>query len=159
QGIGAREMLNVVRAEAITILFAFPALLRSIVAARQERADASLRLVRVGGDTTVWSDIETLRAWLAPEAAIQLVYAATEAPMMQWFVKDACRGEDARIPIGSPLPGTRLALVDDAGRATPAGEVGELIVASPYVSLGQWVEGRLAHESVETGGGCGWRIF
>jgi acyl-coenzyme A synthetase/AMP-(fatty) acid ligase/thioesterase domain-containing protein/acyl carrier protein len=159
QGVGAREILNVIRAEAITILFAFPALLRSIVAARGGRAGASLRLVRVGGDTTLWSDIETLRAWLAPEAAIQLVYAATEAPMMQWFVDDRCRRDDARIPIGYPLPGNRLALVDEEGRATPPGEVGELIVASPYVSLGRWVGGRLADESVETGGGRGWRVF
>jgi len=159
QGVGAREILNVIRAEAITILFAFPALLRSIVAARGERAGTSLRLVRVGGDTTLWSDIETLRAWLAPEAAIQVIYAATEAPMMQWFVDDTCRLVDARIPIGYPLPGNRLALVDEAGRATLPGEVGELIVASPYVSLGRWVEGRLADESVESGGGRGWRIF
>src|SRR5215475_3776294 len=78
QGAGAREILNVLHAEAITILFAFPALLRSVVAAHESRADASLRLVRMGGDTTVWSDIESLRAWLAPEAAIQIVYAATE---------------------------------------------------------------------------------
>ena len=159
QGVGAREILNVVRGEAITILFAFPALLRSIVAAREGRAEASLRLVRVGGDTTLWNDIETLRAWLAPDAAIQVVYAATEAPMMQWFVDDRCRRDDARIPIGYPLPGNRLALVDEDDRATPSGDVGELIVASPYVSLGRWVEGHLANESVETGGGRGWRIF
>jgi amino acid adenylation domain-containing protein len=159
QGVGAREVLNVIRAEAITILFAFPALLRTIVAARERRADASLRLVRVGGDTTVWTDVETLRAWLAPEAAIQLVYAATEAPMMQWFVDDACRGEDARIPIGYPLPGNRLALIDHDGRATPPGEVGELVVGSQYVSLGSWVDGRLADGSVETASGSGQRIF
>src|SRR4029077_18095945 len=65
-GVGAREVLNVIGAEAITILFAFPARLRSIAGARGGRAEASLRLVRVGGDTTVWNDIETLRAWLAP---------------------------------------------------------------------------------------------
>jgi acyl-coenzyme A synthetase/AMP-(fatty) acid ligase/thioesterase domain-containing protein/acyl carrier protein len=159
QGVSAREILDVIRTEAITILFAFPALLRSIVLARGERAGASLRLVRVGGDTTLWSDIETLRAWLAPKAAIQVIFAATEAPMMQWFVDDTCRRDDARIPIGYPLPGNRLALVDEEGRATPPGELGELIVASPYVSLGPWVEGRLAHESVETGGGRGWRIL
>ena len=79
--------------------------------------------------------------------------------MMQWFVDDTCRRDDARIPIGYPLPGNRLALVDEEGRATPPGEVGELIVASPYVSLGRWVEGRLADESVETGGGRGCRMF
>jgi acyl-coenzyme A synthetase/AMP-(fatty) acid ligase/thioesterase domain-containing protein/acyl carrier protein len=159
QGLGAREILNVIREEAVTILFAFPALLRSILAARGGRAGASLRLVRVGGDTTLWSDIHTLRAWLAPEAAIQIIYAATEAPMMQWFVDDRCRRDDARIPIGYPLPGNRLALVDEEDRATPRGEVGELIVASRYVSLGRWVEGRFADESVETAGGRGWRVF
>jgi amino acid adenylation domain-containing protein len=159
RAVGAREILHVIRAEAITVLFAFPALLRSIVAAREERADAALRLVRAGGDTTLWNDVETLRAWLAPEAAIQLVYAATEAPMMQWFVDDTCRREDARIPIGYPLPGNRLALVDEDGRATPPGELGELIVGGQYVSLGSWVEGRLADESVETDAKCGERIF
>src|SRR5262249_8513852 len=121
QGIGAREILRVLRSQSGTILFAFPALLRSIVAAREGPAPASLRLVRVGGDTTVWSDTETLRSWLAPEAAIQIIYAATEAPMMQWFVDDASRREDARIPIGYPLPGNRLALVNDDGSATTPG--------------------------------------
>jgi acyl-coenzyme A synthetase/AMP-(fatty) acid ligase/thioesterase domain-containing protein/acyl carrier protein len=159
QGIGAREILSVIRAEASTILFAFPALLRSVLAARDRRADAALRLVRVGGDTTVWSDIATLRTWLAPATAIQLVYAATEAPMMQWFVDDTCRREEARIPIGYPLPGNRLALVNDEGGATPPGEVGELIVASPYVSLGGWVDGGLATDSVEAAGEGGCRIF
>lgn len=159
QGVGAREILNVIRAEAITILFAFPALLRSVVAARDGHADASLRLVRMGGDTTLWSDIETLRGWLAPGAAIQLVYAATEAPMMQWFVADECKREDARIPIGYPLPGNHLALADEEGRATPPGEVGELIVGSQYVSLGSWVQGHLAHESVEKADEFGWRVF
>jgi non-ribosomal peptide synthetase component F/thioesterase domain-containing protein/acyl carrier protein len=159
QGMGAREILQVIQAESITILFAFPALLRPIVAAREGRAAAALRLVRVGGDTTVWSDIASLRAWLSPDAAIQLLYAATEAPMMQWFVDDRCRSAEPRIPIGYPLPGNRLALIDDDGSATAAGEIGELIVASPYVTLGRWEEGRVAHESVESGGGRGWRIF
>src|SRR5262249_6018811 len=159
QGVGARETLKTIRAEAITILFAFPALLRSVVAARDGRAGASRRLVRVGGDTTVWSDIDALRAWLAPETAIQIVYAATEAPMMQWFVDDTRRREDARVPIGYPLLGNRLALVDEEGRATPRRDVGELIVAGRYVSLGRWVDGHLTDEGVETVGGCGGRIF
>ena len=158
QGVGAREIANAIRAESTTILFGFPALLRSILAAREGRAPVSLRLVRVGGDTTLWSDIEALRSWLAPQAAIQVVYAATEAPMMQWFVDEGCQHQDARVPIGYPLPGNRLALIDEEGRATPPGEVGELIAASPYVSLGQWADGRVAHDNVETVAGGG-RIF
>ena len=142
QCAGARQILQDIRAEGITILFAFPALLRSVVPYAGERASDALRLVRVGGDTTLWSDIDLLRGWLAPEAAIQSIYAATEAPMMQWFVQESCRGVDPRIPIGYPLPGNRLAVIGENGCNTPAGEVGELIVAGPYVRLGQWVDGQ-----------------
>jgi amino acid adenylation domain-containing protein len=159
QTAGAREILNIIRAECISILFAFPALLRPLIAHGGERAGDALRLVRVGGDTTLWSDIDLLRAWLRPEAAIQLIYAATEAPMMQWFVDDSCRAGDARIPIGYPLPGNRLALIDEFGRATPPGEVGELLVASPYVALGIWVDGRCAARAIETGGTRTYRLF
>jgi len=149
QGAGARQILGVIHTEAITILFGFPALLRSIVPHDEKRADAALRLVRVGGDTTLWNDIALLRAWLAPEAAIQSIYAATEAPMMQWFVEDSCRGGDPRIPIGYPLPGNHLAVIDDFGRATPPGEVGELVVAGAYVALGLWIDGHCVSGSFE----------
>jgi len=159
QRSGAREILNVIRAEAITILFAFPALLRSVIAYGGERAGDALRLVRIGGDTTLWSDIDLLRAWLVPEAAIQLIYAATEAPMMQWFVNDACRADDARIPIGYPLPGNHLALIDEYGRNTLPGEVGELVVASRYVALGLWVDGRCSPGSIESHGTPPCRLF
>jgi non-ribosomal peptide synthetase component F/thioesterase domain-containing protein/acyl carrier protein len=152
QRFGAREILNVLRSEAITVLFAFPALLRSMVPYEEQRAGAALRLVRVGGDTTLWSDIDLLRAWLAPDALIQSIYAATEAPIMQWFVDDSCRNDDARIPIGYPLPGNPLSVVDEFGRATPAGEVGELIVRSPYVALGLWVDGRCVADNIESNG-------
>jgi acyl-coenzyme A synthetase/AMP-(fatty) acid ligase/thioesterase domain-containing protein/acyl carrier protein len=159
QRLGAREILNVIRAETITILFAFPALMRSVIAYAGERAGDALRLVRVGGDTTLWSDIDLLRGWLAPESAVQLIYAATEAPMMQWFVDVSCRTDDPRIPIGYPLPGNRLAVIDENGRNTPAGEVGELIVSSPYVSLGLWVDGHFAANRGEPNGALSCRLF
>lgn len=148
RSVGARDVRQLLSTEAITILFAFPALLRTIVPGRGDRAPASLRLVRVGGDTTLWSDIDALRAWLPPDADVQVIYAATEAPMMQWIVDDACRGDDPRIPIGRPLPGNPLTIVD-----------GELVVESPYVSLGQWTDGRLSVDHVEAGRAPGTRIF
>ncbi|MFI4933846.1 MAG: AMP-binding protein [Caulobacterales bacterium] len=159
QQLGAREILQIIGAEAITILFAFPALLRSVVASGEARAGEALRLVRVGGDTTLWRDIDLLRAWLAPGAAIQLIYAATEAPMMQWFVGDAARQGDARIPIGYPLGGNRLAIVDEAGRPASPGEAGELIVESPFVALGHWAGGRCVPDAFECGAASGHRRF
>jgi thioesterase domain-containing protein len=75
-----------------------------------------------------------------------VIYAATEAPMMQWFVSESCRGDDERIPIGYPLPGNRLAVVAELGCPTPDAMVGELVVASPYVALGRWINGQCVTE-------------
>ena len=142
QNAGAREIHRVIHDHQISILFAFPALLRSVVEISQDRAGDFLRLVRVGGDTTLWSDIATLRGWMSPKTSIQLVYAATEAPMMQWFVGEIVSRDEERVPIGYPLPGNALAVIDEAGEPTPEGEVGELCVRSRYVALGTWSQGR-----------------
>jgi acyl-coenzyme A synthetase/AMP-(fatty) acid ligase/thioesterase domain-containing protein/acyl carrier protein len=159
QKCGARDILRIIDERRISILFGFPALLRSVVESRQARAGDQLRVVRVGGDTTLWSDIALLRDWMPPGALVQLVYAATEAPMMQWFVGQGAPEDDARIPIGYPLPGNALAVVDEHGAPTRAGQAGELWVRSPYVALGTWTRGRCVADPVPAGAGDDMRIF
>jgi non-ribosomal peptide synthetase component F/thioesterase domain-containing protein/acyl carrier protein len=159
QRVGAREMLNVIRQEAVTILFAFPALLRSVAASSTGPAGNTLRLVRVGGDTMLWSDLDLIRDRLGPGAHVQLIYAATEAPMMQWFINEAFRGADDRIPIGYPLPGNPLAVMDEDGQAARPGEFGELVVGSAYVALGRWTNGQCITEESERAGASGIRHF
>jgi amino acid adenylation domain-containing protein len=150
QKAGAREVLRVIRDRRISILFAFPALLRSIVAAAEAVAEESLRLVRIGGDTTLWSDIALLRHWTSPGTSIQLIYAATEAPMMQWFVGESANGHEERIPVGYPLSGNALAVVDESGASVREGEIGELLVRSPYVALGIWSRGGCETQAILT---------
>jgi amino acid adenylation domain-containing protein len=150
QNAGAREILRLIRDRRISILFAFPALLRSVVQSSQALAGENLRLVRVGGDTTLWSDVARLRAWMSPGTSIQSVYAATEAPMMQWFVGEIASGDEEIIPIGYPLPGNALAVLDENGAPTREGEIGELVVRSPYVALGIWSKGRGEGNVIDT---------
>jgi len=159
QNTGAREIHRVIRDFRISILFAFPALLRSVVASSQSRAGDCLRLVRVGGDTTLWSDVAALRAWISPDTSVQVVYAATEAPMMQWFVGEVGLDNEERVPIGYPLSGNAVAVVDENGAPTLEGTVGELLVQSPYVALGTWSQGRFwAGYQADSGNG-GVRLF
>jgi amino acid adenylation domain-containing protein len=150
QNAGAREIHRVIHDRQISILFAFPALLRSVLESTQNRAGDSLRLVRVGGDTTLWSDIARLRTWMSPKTSIQLVYAATEAPIMQWFVGEVASGDEKRVPIGYPLSDNALIVIDENGAPTPEGEVGELLVRSPYVALGTWSQGRCQAAVIRT---------
>lgn len=145
--IACGELHRLLRARRITVLFAFPGLLRVLSG---EPAGADLRLVRVGGDTLLWSDVERLRTWLRPGARVQLIYAATEAPITQWFPEGDPQG-DPRVPVGYPLPGTYLAVVDEAGRSVPRGQAGELVVAGACVALGVWREGGLRAQHLRPG--------
>jgi amino acid adenylation domain-containing protein len=138
---GARQILNRLNDAGITMIYAVPALLRALMQLGQPAPD-SLRVVRVGGDAVLWSDADALRAWLPADCRIELGYSSTEAPIMQWFVPADFPREGTRIPLGYPLAGNALAIVDDEGQAVTPGETGELVVRSPYVALGRWQDGR-----------------
>lgn len=55
--------------------------------------------------------------------------------------------------IGQPLPGTEIRLVDkeDASRAAPAGEPGEIVVAGPQIMAGYWNRPEADADSFVTG--------
>jgi non-ribosomal peptide synthetase component F len=137
---GARAILSRLHDAGITMIYAVPALLRAMMQLGQP-APQSLRVVRVGGDAVLWSDVDALRAWLPPECRIELGYSSTEAPIMQWFVPGDFPREGSRVPLGYPLPGNALAIVNDEGNAVSAGEEGELVVRSSAVALGRWQGG------------------
>lgn len=146
QRAGARQILRTIQERNVTMMYGVPALLRSLVQLGEPEMAASLRVVRVGGDAVLWSDVALLRGWLNEDCLIELGYSSTEAPIMQWFVPRNFAEEGARVPIGYPLDGNRLAIVDDADLPVAMGEIGELIVRSPYVALGRWVAGACLRE-------------
>jgi non-ribosomal peptide synthetase component F len=87
QRTGLREIRRVLREERITLIYAVPALLRTMLQDEEAAADlASLRNVRVGGDVVLWSDVALLRKVLRPSCTIQIGFSSTEAPGLQWFV-------------------------------------------------------------------------
>lgn len=144
QRTGVRQILAGLQDAKITVIYAVPALLRSLMG--EESAPQFLRVVRVGGDAVLWSDVEALRKWLPQTCLIELGYSSTEAPIMQWFVPRDFPAEGARVPIGYALEGNTLGILDEDGR--PA-EEGELVVRSPYVALGRWIDGRCVADRFE----------
>jgi len=55
--------------------------------------------------------------------------------------------------VGFPFPGTRVRVVDDAGREVPAGQVGEIVVRSNSMFRGYW-DDEAATEATLRGGWC-----
>ncbi|HJW40070.1 MAG TPA: AMP-binding protein, partial [Rhizomicrobium sp.] len=143
QRSGARQILDRLTNAKITMIYAVPALLRTLMRLDAGAAPTSLRNVRVGGDAVLWSDADALRAWLPDDCRIQLGYSSTEAPIMQWFVPNDFPRDGAYVPLGYPLAGNALAIVGGDGEAVTPGEAGELVLRSPYVALGRWANGQV----------------
>jgi D-alanine--poly(phosphoribitol) ligase subunit 1 len=86
---------------------------------------------------------------LAPEVASQLLdrfpgaevwntYGPTEATIATTSIRitRAILDEYSPLPIGYPMLGSRVLVMDDTGRDLPEGERGEIVIAGPHVSPG-----------------------
>jgi non-ribosomal peptide synthetase component F len=142
QRAGLNGIRRAIRESAITICYAVPALLRSLLAPDEDPADlSSLRVVRLGGDRILLSDVQLLREAL-PRCLVQIAYSSTETTGTQWFVPPDFETDAPSMPVGYVLPGIAYAIIGDDGTPVPQGEIGELVVRSRYVALGLWEGGR-----------------
>ena len=89
--------------------------------------------------------IEIAAAWAAaaPHSVVENFYGPTELTIACTHYRwDPVRSpEEAAlglVPIGSPFPGMRSLVVDDALREVDPGGEGELLMAGPQLSLGYW---------------------
>ena len=73
-----------------------------------------------------------------PAAAVWNTYGPTEATVATTSVRidRALLDRYPDLPIGRPMPGTRMPLLGDDGRPVAPGEKGEIVIAGPNVSPG-----------------------
>jgi amino acid adenylation domain-containing protein len=142
--LGISGVQQVIQDERITVYYSVPAVLRSLVGgADAQAALASLRIVRLGGDTVYETDLALCRAVLPPTCHLVGLFGLTEACcLFQWFVVPGM-GDGLRLPTGLPLPGFAFALIGPDGAPVPEGEIGELVVRGRCVARGLWQDGRL----------------
>lgn len=149
QKVGLREIRRVMYAAQISVCWCVPALFRSLLAIDSSTSEFEfLRIFRIGGERILATDIKMLRSYLPPTCHIQIGYSSTETTGAQLFVRRETTGSSAAIPVGYILPGASYAIVRDDGSSARVGEVGELVIRSPYVALGQWAYGRVVEGSM-----------
>ncbi|WP_318528208.1 AMP-binding protein [Mesorhizobium sp. J8] len=141
EAVGLRGVRARMHDQGTTVTYVVPALLRTLMADACAETFKSLRVVRVGGEKVLWSDIALLRKAVPPQCLVQIGYSSTETTGSQWFVPSASQNTEPDVPVGRLLPGIAFSIVDDEGRVVPPGETGELVIKSPYVLLGHWENG------------------
>lgn len=142
---GLAELRQLIADRRISIIYAIPTLVRAVLEADGRPDDlASLRVLRIGGDSVLWRDVRSLRRRLPATCRILISFSSTEAPGLQWFVPDGHPDDGIAAPIGYALPGARLEILAEDGRPVAPGEFGELVIRSRAVALGCWRDGACA---------------
>ena len=139
--LGAEGMVREIRARGITILYDVPTVFRRVVGAMGpgERLD-SVRLVRLSGDRSEWSDFDAFRRATGPGALFGVNLGSTEvsSTYAHWFVDEAARTAGGRLPVGRLMRGLELLVEGPAGEPVPEGEVGEFVVRGRHLARGYW---------------------
>ena len=145
------EVLGLVESEGATVLVAVPAVLRMMAAHDDWAATdfSTLRFAKSGGGPCRESVME---AWWSRDVDLSQGYGLTECGPNNFAMPDGWPTEKAD-SVGMPAMHVDARVVDaDAGDELPAGEIGELELASPHAADRYW---RNETETTETFG-TGW---
>ncbi|MGW0064731.1 amino acid adenylation domain-containing protein [Streptosporangium sandarakinum] len=123
-------------AERVTHLQTVPSFARRLleaVTAPGARPPAGLGCLLLAGEALTGELADGVRAAL-PAVRLVNLYGPTESILAAWH--EVTGTEGGRVPIGRPIPGRDILVLDGQDRPCPEGAVGDLVVRSPYVTPG-----------------------
>ncbi|MFJ4714303.1 amino acid adenylation domain-containing protein [Streptomyces sp. NPDC088785] len=97
---------------------------------------AALRLVILGGDQVLGARVDAWRARFGDGVRLVNSYGPTETTVIATTATLTGTGSADRPPIGRPIGGTTVAVLDPHGGAVPPGTPGELVIGGPGVTAG-----------------------
>jgi acyl-coenzyme A synthetase/AMP-(fatty) acid ligase len=113
--------------------------------------------VDIGGQVVTDLDFDLYCARLSDSCILSNRYAATEAGGVisrQYFTKDSVVEKDSRLPVGTPLPGVQIEILNEKR------DGGEIIVRTPWMALGYYNNAELTAQKFKDGwyhtGDLGW---
>ncbi|MBL8299387.1 MAG: non-ribosomal peptide synthetase [Rhodanobacteraceae bacterium] len=149
-----------VREERISVLHATPQIAELIFGEHDDTAFDALRLVAVGGSSLSRRLVATMRAQL-PHGRVVNVYGTSETP--QIMTCHVCSAADENgpgaVPVGAPIDAVRVHVRDRGDTDLKPGQVGEIQIETPYLSLGYVGDAAATAAKFGPGTEPGWRTY
>ena len=137
RAVTPQRLLEEVERFQIRIISLVPTLLRNLLhASKKIGFPESLRGVNVSGEMMTSSDVRDWCRQLPDSLDLYLSYGSTESGTITIHVprEEELQGHGP-VPLGVPLPGVDLAIVDEDGRRVAPGEVGALMIRNPAQAI------------------------
>jgi amino acid adenylation domain-containing protein len=129
------RLLDWLAAERIDVLQTVPSFARELLreSLGEARPALALRQLLLMGEAIPGDLVRGLHA-AAPGTELINLYGPTETVAATWH--RIARDDRDTVPIGRPIPGRDVLVLDDLDRDCPPGLAGEMVVRSPYVTPG-----------------------
>ena len=134
--------------EEITIYFSVPIVLRQCVGTIGEQEQfPRLRIIQLGSDLVTPRELEEYQMHFSADTILIVRFGTTETGTLRrmFFNVNTCVDE-ATVPVGYATEDTDISLLDEEGKEVQFGAVGEIVVASRYISPGYWRRSDLTRE-------------
>lgn len=131
-----KRLARLIHDHEITTLLCVPSLYSRLLEAGRDRL-RSLETMIVAGESCPRRLVEEHFRWL-PGTRLFNEYGPTEATVWATVHEFDASEPEPSVPIGRPIPGVRVDLLDDRGRTVPVGIPAEAWITGPTVARGYW---------------------
>ncbi len=134
--------------EQVEVLHCVPSVFRALInQGLESRYFEAMKCVVMAGEPLYPSDVKRWMDVFGDRIKLFNFYGPTETTITKTCYE--VRPEDVEkptIPIGKPIRGVAMVIVDQHGRPCGVGDVGEIYIRTPYLSLGYYREPELTKE-------------
>jgi amino acid adenylation domain-containing protein len=137
---GSSDLGRWLAEESITVFTCVTSVFRlALKNVRNQNFFSKLRLIHVGGEAITKSDVELFKKYFSDTCLFvtRLGLSETET-LTYYFMRKHTEIAGEHVPVGYPLEGNEILIVDEDGNDLGVNQVGEIAVRSRYLSVGYW---------------------
>jgi amino acid adenylation domain-containing protein len=137
---GVERLADWLPRQRVTIYQSVPTVFRHLARAPGgKRVFEDLRLIRLDGEPVSRGDFEICRQHSTAGCRRMHALSSTETGLIcAWLFDHQTTLPEGRVPVGRPVRGVEVSLLDGQGRPVKAGEEGQIVVRSRHLSQGYW---------------------
>lgn len=150
------------RANRITLFRTVPTTYRAFMASlSDDSVFPDVRIVSMGGEPLFPTDVRSFNRHFPAGAVLVHPFGPTECMVVCWHVvRQGEEPDGSKVPIGRPLQGVDVLLLDEHRRPVEPGAIGEIVVGSPGLSPGYLHDDeRTSAAFIADPGGSGRRVY